>query len=233
MGQMSPFQVGRGPVLKRQLAGAAIKAMEAIRSIDASARLLCAEPSIHVVSHHEPETAESFRLSQYEAYDIISGRLYPELGGKEEYLDLVGANFYCANQWYLNGNTIPMGHHDYRPFRYMLEDLYRRYRRSVLVSETGAEGAARPYWLNHVAGEVRAAIAAGVPVGGLCLYPVLDYPGWANDRNCETGLFSAPDCYGNRELCEAFAAEVARQQLHFHSGPRSSSIAQLENFDDC
>jgi hypothetical protein len=227
-GQMNPFVQGRGLALKKQLARAAIAAVQAIRSVDAQARILFAEPLIHVTSATEPEAAEAFRLSQYEAYDLISGRLCPEFGGREEYLDIIGANFYPHSQWYFGGSTIPMGHHAYRPFREMLEELQQRYRRPTIVAETGAEGLARPYWFHYVAGEVRAAINKGVPVQGLCLYPILDYPGWTNDRLCQVGLFSSADAKGRRTICEALAIELLHQQATFerlHRGFQRSGRA--------
>jgi hypothetical protein len=46
---MYPFATGRGPELKRQLARAAIAAIEAVRSVDSRARFVQAEPLINVV----------------------------------------------------------------------------------------------------------------------------------------------------------------------------------------
>ena len=39
---------------------------------------------------------------------------------------------------------------------------------------------------------------AGVPVEGICLYPVLDYPGWADERHCPVGLLGFADESGRR-----------------------------------
>ena len=59
---------------------------------------------------------------------------------------------------------------------------------------------------------MRAALLDGVPVQALCLYPILDYPGWDNDRVCAVGLFSMPDQTGERTVCSPFAEELRRQQ---------------------
>jgi hypothetical protein len=211
--RISPLVVGRGVELKRQLARASIAATAAIREVDPRARFLHAEPAIHVTPgiDADREPAEHYRLAQYEALDMVSGRIAPELGGSPAYLDIVGLNFYPDNQWVLGGGTIPLGHHSYRPFRAMLIETYARYKRPLLVSETGAEGTARASWLHYVCSEVRAAQAEGVPVGGICLYPVVDYPGWENDRCCEVGLLSMPDENGRRTLNAALAEEIARQ----------------------
>jgi beta-glucosidase/6-phospho-beta-glucosidase/beta-galactosidase len=211
--RISPLAIGRGTELKRQLARASIAATAAIREVDPRARFLHAEPAIHVTpgSEADREAAEHYRLAQYEALDMVSGRMSPELGGSLDSLDIVGLNFYPDNQWVLGGGTIPLGHHGYRPFRAMLAETYARYGRPLLVSETGAEGTARASWLHYVCSEVRAALREGVPVGGICLYPVVDYPGWDNDRCCEVGLLSMLDQNGRRTLHAELAEEIARQ----------------------
>jgi hypothetical protein len=55
-------------------------------------------------------------------------------------------------------------------------------------------------------------MAAGVPMEGICLYPVLDYPGWDDDRHCAVGLLGNPDADGRRPLHMPLAEELARQQ---------------------
>ena len=60
----------------------------------------------------------------------------------------------------------------------MLAEIHERYRRPHLRRRTGIEDAARPAWLAYVGEEVRAAVSAGVDVQGICLYPILNHPGW-------------------------------------------------------
>jgi len=209
--RMEPGGSGQGGALKRQLVRAAAAACDAIRSVDRRARFICAEPLIHVAEPADPRLAEDARLynlAQFEAVDMLTGREEPALGGQEDFLDYVGVNFYPDNQWYFHGSTIPMGHHAYRPLCEMLEHVYRRYERPVVLTETGAEGRARPYWFHHVAGEVVSAIEAGVPIEGVCLYPIIDYPGWDNDRVCHVGLLSAPDRSGRREVYRPLLEEM-------------------------
>jgi hypothetical protein len=75
---------------------------------------------------------------------------------------------------------------------------------------------ARPEWLRYVGAEVRAARAAGVPVEGLCLYPVLNHPGWDDDRHCQNGLLDFPrGADGARGVIAPLAEELARQQALF------------------
>jgi len=146
---------------------------------------------------------------------MLSGRLEPELGGRPEILDIVGVNYYADNQWILGGQTVFFGHPLYRPFHKILEEVHARYRRPVFVAETGTEGETRPGWLGMIASEVRAAMAVGVPVEGICLYPVLCYPGWTNERHCDCGLLSLPDEAGRRSIHRGMAAELGHQQSLF------------------
>jgi len=66
-------------------------------------------------------------------------------------------------------------------------EIHGRYGRPVLLAETGIEFDARPAWLRYVAAEVELARAKGVPMEGLCLYPVLNHFGWDSDRPCQNG----------------------------------------------
>ncbi|HEY0181154.1 MAG TPA: hypothetical protein VGC30_16185, partial [Dokdonella sp.] len=66
-----------------------------------------------------------------------------------------------------------------------------------------------------VADEVARALDAGAPIGGICLYPVLDYPGWTDDRHCETGLLGFADLDGARPVHAPLARELHAQRLRF------------------
>lgn len=204
-----------GAAVKRQLARMAIAAVKAVRAVDAECRFAWSEPLIHVGArtHLSAERARAARQSaaQFEAYDLLLGRLAPELGGGPDVADLLGFNFYPHNQWYLNGGTIPLGHHAYRPLADLLVAAAARYDKPVIVAETGAEGSARPAWLHYVCAEARAAMARGADLRGICLFPVTHYPGWDNRRAVETGLWSEADAAGHRTPFAPLAEELARQ----------------------
>jgi hypothetical protein len=208
--------------LKRHLVGTAIAGMRAMRAVDPDCRFIWAEPLINVLpqSPADAAAAEAKRLSQYHAYDMLSGRIAPELGGSPDWLDAVGLNFYSDNQWYLDGSTIPLGRHDYRPLADMLVETYGRYGRPLLISETGAEGSARPAWFHYVCAEVREAMRQGVPVKGVCLYPVASFPGWDDERHRQFGLFSVPRPNGERDAYAPLASELQRQQALLDSKRR-------------
>ena len=150
VGRIGPLALGQGPVLKRQLVRASIAATRAIRAAVPQARFLHAEPLIHVAAGRaeDADAAGAYHLAQYEALDMVSGDLCPDLDGGPDCLDVVGVNFYPDNQWVHGGRTIPLGHHAYRPLRSLLAEVHARYRRPLLVAETGAEGSARAAWLH-------------------------------------------------------------------------------------
>jgi hypothetical protein len=218
-GRFNPGAHGRGAELKRQLVRATIAAVDAVRAVEPGARFITAEPLIQVDPGLGDDAhrhwARVFHDAQYEALDLLTGRLEPELGGRPDCLDIMGVNYYPENQWYHHGPTIALGHHAYRPFHELLAEAHARYGRPLLIAETGAEGSARPSWLHYVCAEVETALHCGIPVEGICLYPILDYPGWDNDRTCQVGLFSTPDEHGHRRACRPFARELERQQSAF------------------
>ncbi|WP_312367002.1 glycosyltransferase [Ensifer sp.] len=191
---LNPWATRRGFELKVQLVRASIASMKAILDVDPQVRFVHCEPAINVVADpgrtHEKELAEGHRLAQYQAWDMISGRSWPQLGGRDRYLDVVGVNYYYNNQWVHGGGPIDVGHPLHKPLRKILVETYARYGRPMLIAETGIEGDRRPDWLQYVAGEVRAAMKAGVPIEGVCLYPILNHSGWDDDRHCENGLLS-------------------------------------------
>lgn len=221
VGYFSPLATGRGDELKHQLIRASIAAIEAIREVDPRARFVQVDPVIHVVARSnrasEQEDAERYRLSQFQAWDMLTGMQWPGLGGKPEYLDIVGVNYYPDNQWFLGGDTLWRGEPHYRPFSGILAEVHQRYRRPILVAETGAEGDQRVDWLRYVGEQVHLALQRGLPLEGICLYPVVDYPGWIDDRHCPTGLFGFADELGRRPVHAPLAMELQRQRTLFEA----------------
>jgi hypothetical protein len=237
-GTFFPFATGRGFELKTQLVRAAICAMDAIWSVMPAARFAHVDPIIHVVAaqkrHEDKPDAEAYRLSQYQSWDMLSGRMWPELGGQEKYLDVIGANFYPHNQWFYNlkgfrrirrFTPISRRHPAYRPFREMLTELYERYHRPIFIAETGSENRIRPGWLRYVCGETHAVIEAGVPVYGMCLYPILNHPGWDDNRHCRNALWDYPDVNGRRQIYEPLARELKTWQKVFETSASETRLA--------
>lgn len=210
-----PFRRHRGDELKRQLVRASIAAVDRIRAVFPAARFVQSEPAIHVSSASKSEekiaAAEERRQSQFHAFDMLLGRREPELGGAERYLDIIGLNYYFDNQWrHENARRVFLGSKNYRPFNLILREFAERYERPILIAETGIENEARPEWFAYIAEQVRIAEADGVPIQGICLYPVVNHPGWDDDRHCYNGLWDYADEAGNREIYQPLAEETKK-----------------------
>ena len=230
--QVGPGQRGW---FKRQLVRTAIMAAKAIKQRWPESTIVWAEPLIHVAPHDRRR--QTVRAAQrnlngmYEAYDWIMGLAEPELGGDSSLVDVVGWNFYPHNQWYFQGPTVPMGHHEYRPLADMLVEMGERYGKPMFLSETGAEGSGKPSWLHYVCNEVRDALDRGADVRGICWYPITAYPGWDNSRHAETGLLSTVVADGSRHVDEKLLAEFEAQRSRFgalkalsETGPTGSGL---------
>jgi beta-glucosidase/6-phospho-beta-glucosidase/beta-galactosidase len=219
VGIFNPFGTGRADELKLQLLRTAIAGIEAMRAVDPGIHIVHTEPMINVVPHpdrpQDAGPAEAHRQAQYAALDVIAGRTRPELGGREEYLGVIGINYYVHNQWIYpggHGTMIEPSHPRYRHVWEMLREVHERYRRPLFIAETGIEDDARPAWLRYMGYEVRRAIRQGVPVHGICLYPIVNHPGWEDDRHCYNGLWDYADADGEREIYEPLARELESQQ---------------------
>jgi beta-glucosidase/6-phospho-beta-glucosidase/beta-galactosidase len=159
------------------------------------------------------EEAAGYCRSQHEALDMLSGRLEPQLGGHQKYLDIIGVNYYLHNQWfYPDREMVAFGSRLYRPLREMLREVYDRYRHPIFIAETGVEDDFRAEWFRYVGDEAEAALRMGVPLEGVCLYPILNHPGWEDDRHCCNGLWDYADMAGQRDACEPLLEELRRQQ---------------------
>ncbi len=215
MGIMNPFAMARSDEMKVQFVRATIEAIEAIRAVLPDTRFMQPEPVIHIVPDPaHPKTwrrVECDRLFQLQTWDMLRGDVWPTLGGNPSYLDIVGVNFYPDNQFMLDGTTIQRGEPRYRPFSEMLLEVARRYERPMLIAETGAEGDARAPWLAYVCEQSRLALEADAELHGITLYPVLNHPGWVDDRRCENGLWDYADDAGERALHTPLATELAAQ----------------------
>ncbi len=235
-GIFNPFAKHRGDEMKRQLVRATIQAVMAMRDVNPTIRVFQIDPIINVVPRSQSEAdvrdAESYRRSQFEATDMILGRTQPELGGREDIIDVIGVNYYIHNQFVWGGSLIVPSDPRYRHVSLMLQEVHDRYRRPIFVAETGIEDETRPAWLRYMCKEVLTAMAAGVPVEGICLYPIVNHPGWDDDRHCHNGMFDYADASGLREVYQPLADEVARQIANaaaLQSG--SNVVAGMEDLD--
>ncbi|MBW4438969.1 MAG: hypothetical protein KME04_17660 [Pleurocapsa minor GSE-CHR-MK-17-07R] len=216
-GHLNPYAAGRGSELKRQLVRAAIGGIEALWAVRPRTRIVHCDPLVHIVPNpdrpDEAHHAHGYRNAQFESWDMLSGLLQPELGGHPRYLDIMGLNYYPYNQWEYNGRTLAVTDHRYIPLHRLLQEMYDRYGRPLLIAETSVEDDLRAPWLAYIMGEVAIARSAQIPVYGVCWYPILNHPGWVDDRHCHNGLWDYVDAAAlDRPIYPPLAREWVRQQ---------------------
>jgi hypothetical protein len=225
-----PYARNRDGELKAQMVRAAIAGIQNIRLVDARARFVMPEPLIHTVAPVDQplnvRPALIQRESQFEAWDMIAGRSAPELGGSEICLDIVGVNFYAANEWEVPGGRKlhwDAGSDDprWRPLHLLLAEVQQRYDRPLFIAETSHYGIGRAPWLHEVSREVFRALERGTRVEGICLYPILDRHDWENNRhwhNC--GLWDLKKKRGQYErILNQEYAQALRDAQHAPRAP--------------
>ncbi len=222
VGTVYPYAKGRGDEMKQQLVRAALACMDAIWQVSPEARFVHVEPLINVALPPDRpdlwEAAKADHETQFEAYDMIAGVLHPELGGGAKYMDIVGSNFYHENEWYYYGGYIPWDeetpHPDWVPLHCLIGQVYARYGRPVIISETSHYGSHRPAWMRMITGEIEKVLAGDIPLLGVCIYPIIDRSDWEDDDHWHnSGLWDY--CPGEdgrhlRVLAPEYATEIQR-----------------------
>lgn len=210
-GLFAPHGHGRGWALKQALCAAAIQGVEALWDAAPGCRIVHVDPICRVAaSPDRPEDADAVAAFNnevvFQSFDIIAGRLLPELGGSPRHLDVVGVNYYWTNQWEWGaqpgpgGVIAPLADDDPRrvPLAELLRSVWARYGLDFIVSETAHIGDQRGPWLRQVAQEAAALLREGAPLRGVCLYPILGMPDWhAPDTWTPMGLWD-PICHRTR-----------------------------------
>jgi UDP-galactopyranose mutase len=208
---------------KRQMVRATIAGCNAIWEVNPAARIMHCDPIIHVIPPSgRPElaaAADAWRQSQFEAWDMLSGRLEPELGGDPRYLDIVGVNYYHSNQWESDSCSRLWWHlGDPRrvPLHSLLMEVQQRYQRPLLLAETSHVGSGRGAWIRDIAEQAALAIQHGVDLKGICIYPIIDRPDW--DDPCHwhrSGLWEvnpAANADFQRVLSQPYAVALRQAQ---------------------
>lgn len=203
----TPYCMGQGWEVKYGLMRAYIEGVAALREADPSIRILTTEPLVQVVQPLDatPEQVEAARHEhelQFQAVDMLCGRISPELGGSPDFLDILGFNYYYDNQWVVDtyenlGWANEPKDARWRPLRSLLTQAHERYNRPVVLTETSHPGIDRPFWIQTIAAECAAVLAEGVPLWGICLYPIIDRPDWDNLTHWHrAGLWDAEESPG-------------------------------------
>ena len=199
-GFIYPCEHGRAHELKVQLVRAAIAAIEAIWEVDSRARIVHVDPMIQVIAPAgRPDLMRHAFIhtqAQFQSWDMLGGWELPELGGQPHYMDILGINYYHDNQWELERERLSWeerltsGDSRWLPLHMQLENVYTRYLRPLFVAETSHFGSGRGAWIKMMAGEVATARQRGVPVEGICIYPIIDRPDWHDwERWHNSGLW--------------------------------------------
>jgi beta-glucosidase/6-phospho-beta-glucosidase/beta-galactosidase len=192
-----PFAIHSGFDVKYFLCRAAIAGGKAIKEIDPKATIMMVEPLIrvHCREGEEPDGhLHGINESQFQAMDMVTGRMCPELGGHPDLLDVAGFNYYYNNQWEHCGPF-----HNWRkqhrktPLATLLLDAYHRYGKPVVLSETGHFKEDRADWMYQITEDCMDAIEMGVDMRGVCIYPVLDRPDWDHFEYITCGVWGYDD----------------------------------------
>lgn len=184
----SPYCRGYGWEVKYALVKAYIEAIEAIREADNNVRIMITEPLVNIVPPSfasDPEVlhAAMAHEEQFQVLNMLTGKTCPELNGKPEHVDIIGCNYYHNNQW--NANTfecLPWANENndprWRPLSSMLIDIYERYGKPIVLSETSHPGEHKAEWFGFVSEECGKVVDMNVPLWGICWYPIIDRPDW-------------------------------------------------------
>lgn len=184
----SPYCINHGWEVKYMLMKAYIEGIEQMKQIDPTIRIMTTEPLVNIITEY-PSDAEAVlkankkHREQYQVLDILTGRMCPELGGRPEYLDIVGVNFYFNNQWtYENHQFVPWNATPPNPYwrslHSLIEEVFVDYGRPMVLSETSYQNQNRPAWLSMIREECKIICQSGLPFFGCCIYPVIDRPDW-------------------------------------------------------
>lgn len=210
IGVFNPFEKRLGYKMKCQLVRATIAAIKGIRELYPDTRFVQTDPAVRILPSHNNKRAvidaASYHEAQFQAFDMLIGKQAPELGGSAEYLDIIGFNYYFNNQWrHPSGRRIYRHHKNYQPLHEIIEYICKRYQRPVFIAETGIENELRPEWFRYIYGQAKIAESHHAPCEGICLYPILNHPGWDDNRHCHNGLWDYADNAGNRQIYQPLA----------------------------
>ncbi|HEY9217913.1 MAG TPA: family 1 glycosylhydrolase [Phenylobacterium sp.] len=224
-GWAAPFRNTRGERfdLRKALCRADIAAVKAIREVDPQARMVHIDPLVNVVApldrpDQDAAAREETDVDTFVAWDMIAGKRNPELGGSPDILDIVGVNCYSFGQMEYREHgphaALPIGDPRIKPLCEMLTTAYERYRRPILVGETSGLSEGRCDWLRDVMEESLAAVAKGVDLHGICLFPAVDMPDWHKGIWVHNGICDMVEDRGDlrRVPVESYCEELRRWQ---------------------
>jgi beta-glucosidase/6-phospho-beta-glucosidase/beta-galactosidase len=205
------------------LCKASIAGVKAIREVIPDARMVHVDPLVQVVAPRDrpdlaDEAAHETFVDTFRAWDILCGKELPELGGSPEVLDIVGANNYSFGQMEYRQEgphaALEPGHPGIKPLCELLQRIWERYRRPMVIAETSGMSGGRPDWLRDVMNESLAAVNQGMDLHGICLFPAVDMPDWHTGKWLHNGICDLVDADGElrRVPHPPYVAELRRWQ---------------------
>jgi beta-glucosidase/6-phospho-beta-glucosidase/beta-galactosidase len=183
--------------LRANLCKASIAGVEAIREVDASARMVHIDPLVQVVAprdrpDQEQAAHDETYVDTFLAWDILCGKHQPELGGSPEILDIIGANNYSFGQMEYREHgphaALPPDDDRIKPLCELMHRVWERYKRPMIIGETSGMRDGRAAWLNDVMEESLAAVEQGIDLHGICLFPAVDMPDWHTGEWLHNGI---------------------------------------------
>jgi len=216
-----PFAVNCGWDIKYHLCKAAILGIKKIKNIAPESHIILVEPLVKIHPSNAETVNEAIDLNenQFQAMDIIAGRMCPELGGSEDFLEILGFNYYWNCQWELHGQPLewPDKAQKRVPFSHLLQLAYARYQKPLFISETGNYGPRRVQWLEEITAECKIAKDNGVDLRGICIYPVTDRPDWDDlTQYCQCGIWDL-DENSNRIPHQPYIDALRKAQTEYKS----------------
>jgi UDP-galactopyranose mutase len=98
----------------------------------------------------------------------------------------------------------------------LLDEIHQRYGRPFFIAETSHFGVGRGKWIREIAEEVYVARMQGIPVGGVCLYPIIDRPDWEDPNHWHnSGLWDFRETAGGtleRVVCDEYLQALRESQ---------------------
>lgn len=198
-GWVAPYRNTREDRFRLRLAlcKAAIAGAKAIREVDPEARMVHIDPIVQVVAPRgrpdlQAAAHEETYVDTFLAWDILYGLKHPELGGSPQILDIVGANNYSFGQMEYREQgphqALPPGDERIQPLCDLLRQIWDRYHRPMIIGETSGLGKGRAEWLKDVIEESLAAVAGGIDMHGICLFPAVDMKDWHTGEWLHNGI---------------------------------------------
>lgn len=199
-----PYTINSGWDVKYHLMKAYIEGVRKMKENFSHIQVITSEPLIHITTRYPEDAAAVLEANaahnnQYQMLEILMGNICPELGGSPDLVDIIGVNFYFNNQWinetheFLPWAEVPP-HPLWKNLSDLISEVFLRYGKPVVVTETGHPGEDRVKWLEMIRQETAKILQMGLPLKACCLYPVTDRPDWDHtDQWHHSGIWDIYD----------------------------------------